>query len=307
MRVIVVRPGLLDTIQDLGRPGHRQSGVPEGGAADRDALILANRLVGNEDGEAGIEFTLNGPALSFPEGGVISLTGARFEVARNGRMANWNETLVLAAGEQLTIGRALDGCRAYLAVAGGIRLEPVLGSRATFLPGRFGGLQGRSFRSGDELVVVGENRKLRTGRALVTRDTGPLRVIAGPQFGAFAESAQISLFSSHFVVGGETDRTGIRLIGPNLEPFGHPSLPSQGVLPGAIQVPQDGQPIILGWDGPVTGGYPVIAGVIAADLGRVAQLKPGDQISFVGLDPQEARYAWTARQSAFDGEIAWLA
>lgn len=306
MRIVVVRPGLLDTVQDLGRPGYRQLGIPEGGAADREALIRANRLVGNEDGEAGIEFSLHGPVLSFPEGSMVSLTGARFEVNCSGRAVNWNETLVLGLGEKLVLGRALDGCRGYMAVAGGIRSEPVLGSLATFLPGAFGGLQGRQLKAGDELLV-GKNQRFRTGRASVMRDTGPLRVVAGPKLGAFAEGALITLFSGYFVVGARSDRTGIRLQGPELQTCGLESLPSQGVLPGTIQVPQDGQPIILGWDGPVTGGYPVIAGVITADLARVAQLKPGDRVSFMAIDPDEARLAWKKRQSALNRSISWLA
>ena len=306
MRIVVVRPGLLDTIQDLGRPGYRQLGIPEGGAADQGALIRANRLVGNEDGEAGIEFTLQGPVLSFPEGCVVSLTGARFEVNRSCRAANWNETLVLDAGEELVLGRALDGCRAYMAVAGGICIEPVLGSRATFLPGAFGGLQGRRLKAGDELLG-GKNQQFRAGKAWVMEQSGPIRVVAGPQLGNFSEAALLNLFSGDFIVDAQSDRTGIRLMGPELKSVGRASLPSQGVLPGAIQVPPDGQPIILGWDGPVTGGYPIIAGVIAADLGRAAQLKPGDRVCFVALDPEEARQAWVARQSASDRGITWLA
>jgi biotin-dependent carboxylase-like uncharacterized protein len=306
MKIVVRKPGLLDTVQDLGRPGYRQMGVPEAGAADRQALVLANRLVGNADGAAGIEFTLRGPTLVFPQGGVIALTGARFEARRDGVDLSWNETTVLAAGASLELGRALIGCRGYLAVAGGIGPEPVLGSCATFLPGAFGGWDGRPLETGDALPV-GAARPLRFGRAAGLMAEGPLRVVAGPQLGWFAEPALLGLFGGTFVVDPRSDRTGIRLRGPGLAVRKREELGSQGVLPGAIQVPPDGQPIVLGWDGPVTGGYPVIAGVIAADLGRLAQLRPGDKLSFQALDPDEARTVWLKQQETLERSILWLA
>ncbi|HYP68842.1 MAG TPA: biotin-dependent carboxyltransferase family protein [Thiobacillaceae bacterium] len=306
MKIVVRKPGLLDTIQDLGRPNYRQMGVPEGGAADRQAMILANRLVGNADGAAGIEFTLHGPTLGFPQGGVIALSGARFEVRCDGVNLHWDETLALAAGTSLELGRALNGCRGYLAVAGGIELEPVLGSGATFLPGAFGGWNGRSLEAGDALPV-GVAGAMRLGRANRPVAEGPLRVVAGPQLGWFAESALVGLFGGRFVVDAHSDRSGIRLRGPALRVEKSEELASQGVLPGAIQVPPEGQPIVLGWDGPVTGGYPVIAGIIAADLGRLAQLRPGDRVGFQALDREDARAAWLDQQGALDGSITWLA
>ncbi len=306
MKVVVRKSGLLDTVQDLGRPGYRHMGVSEGGAADRQALIRANRLVGNADGAAGIEFTLHGPTLVFPQGGAVALSGARFEARRDGVGLNWNETLVLAAGTSLELGRALDGCRGYLAVAGGIELEPLLGSRATFLPGAFGGWDGRPLEAGDSLPI-GAAGPVRFGRAVGLVTGGPLRVVAGPQLGWFTEPALVGLFGGEFIVDMRSDRSGIRLKGPGLRLEKPEELGSQGVLPGAIQVPPDGQPVILGWDGPVTGGYPVIAGVIAADLGRLGQLRPGDKVSFRALDPEEARAAWAEQEEALDRSILWLA
>ncbi len=306
MKIVVSKPGLLDTIQDLGRPGYRQAGVPEGGAADRQALILANRLVGNTDGAAGIEFTLHGPMLGFPQGGVIALTGARFEARCDGENLNWDETQVLAAGASLEIGWALKGCRGYLAVAGGIETEAVLSSHATFLPGAFGGWSGRQLEAGDSLPA-GAGHPAHFGRASGLLAGGPLRVVAGPQLGWFSEPALVALFGATYVVDARSDRTGIRLRGRGLGVEKRHELGSQGVLPGTIQVPPDGQPIVLGWDGPVTGGYPVIAGVIAADLGRLAQLRPGDRVSFQALDPAEARAVWLDQQGALDRSITWLA
>ncbi|MGO9444468.1 MAG: biotin-dependent carboxyltransferase family protein [Thiobacillaceae bacterium] len=306
MRLHVIRAGLLDTVQDLGRPGYRHFGVPQSGAADQNALILANRLVGNEDGAAGLEFTFRGPKLGFPEGGVVALAGARFESNGADPSGGWNQTRLLAAGETLDLGQALDGYRGYLAIGGGLGLPRVLGSRATFLAGGFGGLGGRALWAGDELPV-GDHGLIRMGRAASVAETGPIRVVAGPQLRDFSDAALISLLCSDFRVESSLDRAGIRLNGAPLKRSHQTRLPSQGVLPGAIQVPPDGQPIILGWDGPVTGGYPVIAGVICTDLGRIAQLRPGDRLRFTALSPEDARDAWNGRRRALSERITWLA
>jgi biotin-dependent carboxylase-like uncharacterized protein len=304
VKLVIVRPGLLDLVQDLGRPGYRQLGVPEGGAADREALALANRLVVNAEGAAGLEFAVRGPELIFPEGGVVALTGGRFEIGISGQPAQWNETIALKPGARLDIGYAVEGCRGYLAVAGGLMVDPVMGSRSTFLPGGFGGLDGHRLKAGNELSM-GRARPSSFGKARVSDFSGPVRVVAGPQLGLFSEKALLNFFSGHYVVDPGSDRTGIRLAGPGLEVIKPVSLASQGVLAGAVQVPPNGQPIILGWDGPVTGGYPVIGGVIAADLGRIAQLKPGDEVEFLALDPEEARQIWADRQCMLNECITW--
>jgi biotin-dependent carboxylase-like uncharacterized protein len=276
---------------DQGRPGQGALGVPVGGAADPAALAAANRLVGNAAEAAGLEITLSGPDLRFPQGGVVALTGAQFTASRSGsaRVA-WNETLVLAAGESLALGRAQEGCRCWLALRGGLAVTPVMGSRSTFLPAGFGGYRGRALQAGDALPcepATGEVRRLRAHPPL--RGTGPcLRVLAGPQIGQFDDSGLAAFFGSHYRVGPASDRRGVRLIGPAVT-HARVELLSQGVLPGAIQVPPDGQPIILGWDGPVTGGYPVIAGAISADWPLLAQLRPGDAVWFATIEAEQAR------------------
>jgi allophanate hydrolase subunit 2 len=156
MKVLVVHPGLQDTIQDLGRTAFWSYGVPEGGAADRASLVLANRLVGNQDEAAGLEFTLRGPVLTFPEGGFVAFTGALFEIKRSAGSFARNTTIRLAPGETLEIGKAILGCRGYLALSGGIEVKAVLDSRSTFLPAGFGGMRGRALCQGDELLFASD-------------------------------------------------------------------------------------------------------------------------------------------------------
>jgi biotin-dependent carboxylase-like uncharacterized protein len=284
----VLRSGLCDLVMDQGRPGHGALGVPIGGAADPAALAAANRLAGNAPDLAGLEFTLSGPKLHFSAGGVVALTGARFAARRSsGATVAWNQTLVLGAGETLTLERVEAGCRCWLAVGGGLAVPQVMGSRSTFLPAGFGGFKGRRLQAGDVLPAGDGQSKVRLECAqppasLVSPSSEShqcLRVIAGPQVGQFDDVGLAAFFSGLYRVEAATDRRGVRLHGASVT-HRRLELPSQGVLPGAIQVPPDGQPIILGWDGPVTGGYPVIAGVIAADWPRLAQLKPGDVVRF---------------------------
>lgn len=288
----ILRAGLCDLVVDQGRPGRGGLGVPAGGAADPAAMAAANRLVGNDATAAGLEITLQGPSLRFPRGGMAAFTGAHFAAARSsGAAVAWNETLVLAAGETLHLERAQTGCRCWLALAGGLALAPVMGSRSTFLPAGFGGYQGRALRAGDTLASGGTQaggmRLLRAHPPPHEWST-PLRVVAGPQVGRFDDAGLAAFFGARYRVSAASDRRGLRLSGPAVT-HAPIDLPSQGVLPGAVQVPPDGQPIILGWDGPVTGGYPVIAGVVAADWPRLAQLRPGDRVQFETIAREAAR------------------
>lgn len=287
----VLRAGVCDLIMDLGHSGRGALGLPAGGAADPGALAAANRLLGNDANAPGLEITLAGPDLRFPSGGVAALCGARFEASRSsGAPVAWNETVVLAAGETLSLGPAREGCRCWLAVRGGLQVAPMMGSGSTFLPGGFGGLDGRPLAVGDRLPwnrKDGEVRLLRARPPAPERDA-PLRVVAGPQVQLFDDRGLAAFFGGHYRVQPASDRRGLRLAG---SPVTHARAeqPSQGVLPGAVQVPPDGQPIILGWDGPVTGGYPVIACVIGADLPRLAQLRPGDAVRFTTIAAELAR------------------
>lgn len=293
----VLRAGLCDLVVDQGRPGWGAIGVPAGGAADSAALAVANLLVGNSVAAAGLEMALRGPALRFPQGGIVALIGAPFAATRSsGALLARNETLVLAAGETLTLGEATVGCRAWLAVRGGVASAAVMGSRSVFLPGEFGGHFGRALRPGDVLesgALAGEVRLLRAG-APHNAGGGSLRVVAGPQVHWFGDAGLAAFFSGAYRIDAASDRRGLRLLGPRVAHVPQ-DLPSQGVLPGAVQIPPDGQPIILGWDGPVTGGYPVIAGLITADLPKLAQLRPGDVVRFETIELERARTLAAAR------------
>lgn len=291
----VLQPGRLDLVVDAGRPGHAASGIPVGGAADVLAFAAANQLVGNPTTAAGLECLLDGPSLRFPRGGVIALVGAHFAATRSsGLPVRWNETLVMGEGERLRLGHAAKGCRCWLAVRGGLRVPVMLGSRSSFLPGGWGGFRGRALRAGDRLPVGSNQTPLRILRCTPTPVDGPLRVIAGPQAGRCEDAALLTVFTGVFRVSPASDRRGVRLGGLRLPTARAPELASQAVLPGTLQIPPDGQPIILGWDGPVTGGYPVVASVISADMARVAQLRPGDQVSFTTVSVDAARAAWIA-------------
>lgn len=288
----VLQAGLCDLVMSSGRPGLGALGVPVGGASDPAALAAANALVGNPATAAGLEITLVGPTLRFPQGAIVALTGAHFAATRScGAPVAWNETLVLAPEETLAIGRVESGCRCWLALQGGLVVPQVMGSRSTFLPAGFGGYLGRSLQAGDTLgigVRTGELHVLRAIPPDADEMGAPLRVVAGPQVGGFTDAGLAAFFGNPYRVAAASDRRGMRLAG-SIIPYTGGELSSQGVLPGAVQVPPDGQPIILGWDGPVTGGYPVIAGVITADWARLAQLKSGDAVRFETVEVERAR------------------
>ncbi len=297
----VIKPGLLDLVMDLGRAGFRAQGVPTGGAADAAALVAANRRLNNPDNAAGLELMLVGPALRFVTGGRIALAGAKMPVLVDGVEVGFDAEIHLVPGAILQLGRAAQGLRTYLAVAGGLDVPLVMGSRSTFLPGGFGGIAGRPLRIEDRLAVAAglmqaraQERSSKRGWSCGKRDWScrcRLRVLPGAQIGGFNDAALGAICGQRFQVRPESNRVGVRLAGARLAFYGD-ELPSQGVLPGAIQVPPDGQPIVLGWDGPVTGGYPVIACVIAADLWKLAQARPGDTLYFEFVTREQAIQAW---------------
>jgi len=287
--ITVIKPGLFTTIQDLGRPGHRAAGVPLSGAADPGSLRLANRLVGNAAAAAALEITLLGPDLRFERDAVVALAGAVFPGMPSAAAIRFR------AGETLSLGHATTGCRGYLAVAGGIDVQEVLGSRSTFSPARLGGLRGLPLAAGDALPVGGAGGVASLsgaeGRPSLVRPmvgTVTLRMIPGEQF-AFAGEA---IWSTTHTTSSRSDRMGVRLDGLPLgggDTAG--SLPSVAVLPGTVQLPPDGKPIVLLADAQTIGGYPVIGHVIAADLPLVAQLRPGDSVHWGEATIDEAHRA----------------
>lgn len=264
--IVVRRPGLLTTVQDLGRPGLAHLGVPRAGAADVEALRHANRLVGNPAGAAALEVTVLGPQLRFESDATVAVHGrARF----------------VPAGAVLDVGPVREGVRGYVAVRGGLDVAPVLGSRSTCT---LSGLGPPPLREGDRLAVgrevAGEPQEVPPpGRA-----GGPLRLLLGPREDALTDAGRRALLGQEWAVAPASDRTGLRLDGPPLERAGAAELASEGVVAGALQVPPDGRPVLFLANHPTTGGYPVVAVLCRADLGRAAQAAPGDRIAFALRD-----------------------
>jgi antagonist of KipI len=281
--VEVLEGGLLTTVQDAGRPGLRRLGVASGGAADAVARTAALGAVGGEPDAAVLECTVGGPRLRFLASVAFAVSGADLGARlERGDLGTWpvpHETRVLArAGNILSFAARRRGCRAYVAFAGGIDVPVVLGSRATDLGAGFGGLEGRALRRGDRLGRAGPPH---TGDAMPTpmaRADDPrakVRVVLGPQADAFEPAAVETLLREEWRLATSSDRVGLRLEGPRLEHRARAEIVSDGMLPGCIQVPPDGKPIVMLVDAPTTGGYPKIATVVGADLGRLAQLLPG--------------------------------
>jgi len=290
----VIRPGLLTTVQDLGRRGHRSSGLPAGGAMDALALRVANLLVGNPAGAAALEVTLIGPELAFAADTLVAVGGAEFD-----GVPAWRPRRV-AAGDRIAFGECRRGCRAYVAVAGGIDLAPVLGSRSTYLRAEIGGYQGRALRAGDRIPVGMAGRTLAdAGAWRVAPEILPayapavtLRVLRGAQAGEFA----IGLWGAEYRVTPQSDRMGLRLAGNPLARAGNEELLSSAVAPGTVQVPPDGQPIVLMADAQTIGGYPQVAHVIGPDLPLAAQLRAGDRVRFQEVSLEEAHRLAFARE-----------
>lgn len=291
----VVEPGLLTTVQDLGRPGFGAEGVAASGAADAVSLAVANRLAGNAPGAPALEMTLLGGTFRLEAGGVVGIAGSDFGASIDGRpVSPWREYEV-APGGTVRFEATREGARAYLAIHGGIAVPPFLGSASTHLPSGLGGFEGRPLRRGDRLGSGGSpeggiDLDSAAIRRIVFRRT--LRVVAGPQEGWFAPEARRAFLESEFVVGESSDRTGVRLEGPTLAIEPARSLATEGVFPGQVQVTPDGRAIVLGVDGPTTGGYPKIAAVIAADLAAMGQLRPRDRVRFERVEARFARSEW---------------
>ena len=287
----VRRPGLLTTVQDLGRPGLAHLGVPTAGAADRRAFGLANRLVGNPPGAAALEITLAGPELELEAGGWVALTGGRVAADLDGRPVPMDVAVPVQAGQVLSIGSVASGLRAYLAVRGGIDVPEVLGSRSTDTLAPVGPprlAEGDRLPVGDR--VLGD--PFRQVAPTPPVDPEPvLRAVRGPRDDVFTEQALRTLIGTAWTVTSDSDRTGVRLDGPALERRRAVELPSEGMVEGSLQVPPDGHPILFLANHPTTGGYPVIAVVAGADLPLAAQARPGTRLRFRFVTLEAARSA----------------
>jgi len=300
----VEKPGLLTTVQDLGRHGFQAYGLPAAGAADPYALQLANVLAGNDPGEAALEMTLAGPVLRVLAGGLVAVAGADLEARRNGSPLPLWETVAVQSGDVLSFGGARRGCRAYLALGGGVAVPEVLGSRSTYLRCRLGGLEGRALRAGDRVASREETGRIfRRVPAPFVPEYGAshtVRVVPGPQDDHFTPAGVQAFLTGEYRVANDSDRMGCRLAGPAIEHRpGMADIVSDGVPPGAVQVPGHGQPIVLLADRQTTGGYPKIACVVSTDLWRLAQAKPGDSIRFVPVSLDEAHRLYRIYREQF--------
>jgi antagonist of KipI len=288
----VTKPGFFTTVQDLGRYGYAHLGISPAGGADPLSLRIANLLVGNNENSPALEMTLLGATLEFEGSAVVALTGASCGCTLGLDDVPSNTAIEIPAGGVLQCGSMRDGARSYLAVRGGFDVPLVMGSASTFAGAHFGGFQGRRLQKGDVLRVrrhyASHYPSLRPGALDSMHRPASLRVTKGAQQDWFAPEAFENLFASIYVVSEQSDRTGLRLKGETVRPREQSQLLTDGIPLGAIQVPQDGQPIILFVDQQTTGGYPKIANVIAADMHRVGQLRPRDEVRFAEISVADA-------------------
>ncbi len=298
--LVVEDAGLFTTVQDLGRPGYRRFGLPQGGAMDPLSLRIANILLGNAPGAAALEVTASGPRLVAARRTVIALAGGDHAPTVNGRPVPIWSAFELRDGDVLAFGAPRAGQWTYLALPGGVDVPEVMGSRATYVRGGLGGYGGRRLKPGDRISAA---RRAPTARLTLPASLRPpvggegtLRIVLGPQDGYFTEEAVAALRTEGYRISMEIDRVGYRLDGPRLAHREQVELLSDGLLPGAIQVPAGGQPIVIMPDGPTAGGYPKIGAVVRPDLRRLAQARWGDAVRFRPVDWDRAHRA--AREEA---------
>jgi biotin-dependent carboxylase-like uncharacterized protein len=287
----VISPGLLTTVQDLGRHGHQHLGIPVCGALDPVSLRAANALVGNAAGAAALEVAYTGPVLTVEADNVrLAIVGAEARIdvlddvtATGGRRVESRRSFRVRRGEVVRIGALARGAVLYVAVEGGFDIPPVLGSVATCIRGGFGGWQGRPLVAGDVLPLCRMRASERTEVALEGLDLAPparFRAILGPQADCFAEQEIAAFFASKYTIGAGSDRMGMRLAGRPIKHLRGFDIISDGIAPGSIQIPGNGQPIVLLADRQTTGGYPKIATVISADLPALGRLATGATVAF---------------------------
>lgn len=284
--LIVHTAGLLTTVQDRGRYGYQRFGMPVSGAMDVFSLELANLLVGNDPGDACLEATISGPELEFTGATWIAITGADMDPHLNGMGIPMNTAVDVRPGDRLAFRGLKNGCRSYIAFAGGIAVPPVMSSRSTYLRAGIGGFQGRALMPGDELALgepVGKPRLKKLPEVLIPeyKHEQTIRIISGPEAHYFEIAGLRSFLSTEYTVTAQSDRMGYRLSGePIKHKEGMTNIISAGISLGTVQIPGDGQPIILMADRQTSGGYARIANVITADLPLIAQMRPGDKIHF---------------------------
>ncbi len=308
MNAIVIQAGFLTSVQDLGRTGFRQFGVSTSGALDCFALRVANLLVGNAEGAAGLEVTLGGLRLRFQDERVVAWCGGEFDVQVASRPLPAGHVAHLRAGDELKIGPPQIGCRCWLAISGGLNEPVVLASRSTDLRANFGGIEGRALRDGEILSLgpLSGSSPPATERisswgaphdwASPAKHKPTLRFIRGVDWNRFSASTLKCFAGESFAVSSDSDRMGVRFDDPKLEREDNVDLISEAVAPGTIQVPPSGKPILLLQDCQTIGGYPKISHVITLDLGIAAQLRGGDRVRFYEVSLAEAHLLLLQRE-----------
>lgn len=322
MSIKILKPGLLTTVQDLGRYGYQRQGVVVGGAMDKIALRMANLLVGNDENTAALELCMQGPEIQFEKDTVIALAGADLTASINGKPVRlWRPVLVMA-GSILRFGKPTYGNYAYLAVAGGIKVPAVMGSRSTYTRAGIGGLEGRGLRGGDSLdicetsetskqllsdLLVHQHKEFCFTEALWSPDpellpvyeANPvLRATGNLEYNWFSENSRDYIWTEKFKLLPQSDRMGFRLQGATLALGEEREMLSTAVSFGTVQVPPQGHPIILMADAQTTGGYPRIIQVITADLPKLAQVQPGGVITFEDISLEEAQQLYYQQERA---------
>jgi antagonist of KipI len=318
--ITVKRAGLLTIIQDLGRCGFQKYGVIVSGAMDQTSHRIANILVGNDENEPTVEMTLVGPTFQFQEDALIAICGGDLSATINGIPVHLWRPIYVKKNSELKFSACRNGCRAYLAVAGGFKIDKVLNSKSTYLRAGIGGLNGSALQTGDQLSVGhysilakkissslskqvkngyfeskwGVNPKRLT--ATQHKNIKEIRVIRGRQYDWFTEESQKHFFRSPYTITNQSDRMGYRLQGAKLTLATEQEMISEAVNFGTIQVPPDGKPIILLADRQTTGGYPKIGQVIQVDLPIIAQAKPGEKLCFSEISLTEAHYLYMERE-----------
>ena len=292
MSAVVTRAGFLTSVQDLGRTGFRESGVSTSGALDSFGLRVINLLVGNDEGAAGLEITLGGLQLRFNDDRIVAWCGGEFDVRVGSTELPAGHACFMKAGDELKFGRARIGCRAWLAISGGVDVPLVLGSRSTDLRANFGGFEGRALRDADVVPLGVSRRSEAAATAGVSPWTAPhnwvspakldpiLRFVRGIDWNRFNAATLQRLTSETFTVSPDSDRMGVRFEAPELKRADEGDLISEAVAPGTLQVPPSGKPILLLGDCQTIGGYPKIAHVITVDLDIAAQLRASDHVRF---------------------------
>jgi len=324
MAIKVLKPGLATTVQDAGRTGYYNVGIPLSGALDQYSFRAANLLVGNDENTAVLECALMGPELEFQRDAVIAVTGAEMVPKLNGALASRNEALMVKAGTVVSFDFMRTGARAYIAIAGGIDVPVVLGSRSTYGLGAFGGFQGRKLQTGDIVPVAAPKRAAKIGKRVADDLAMPLpkelelRVVPGLYFHRITDESARTFFEDTWAVAPEADRIGYRYkqgrplkFKERAQPFGAGSDPSNivdaGYPYGSIQVPGGLEPIILHRDAVSGGGYAMIGTVIGADMDRIAQMQPNNKARFVKVDLDAALAARADRNQRLQRLRAALA